>query len=338
MNDILKRIFNGDYLTEQDISYIMSVVLNDTAPHEQIAALLGALAYRGASAVEISYLAKVAKQITVPVELKSDRGFMDISGTGGDYKNTFNISSVVSFIVAAAGVPVIKHGFNGISSICGSADVFEELGINIHPPKEKLQDILNYANMVFLYAPDYNSGIEKVRNIKNAIAAPTVFNILAPLINPVSLTYQVLGVYDGTKCALLADVLLKMGLKEAFVVHSCDGMDEFTTSDENIVFHLKDGSIHKYNIPPLEEMGLSRATINDLVGGDRKENARIAYNILNGERGPKRDVVLLNAAASLVASEICPDFYQGVICASNIIDSGKALDTFEKLKQASNNI
>lgn len=332
MKQILNKVFRGETLSEEDI---FSVINNDNAAPEQVAALLGALEARSITPFELGAFFRAIKQNSSQPKLRSKKGFIDVCGTGGDCSNTFNISTTVSFVAAASGVSVIKHGNRSVSSKCGSADVLEYLKVKIDTPKEDLQKTLDRAGMVFLYAPEFNKTLAKIKKIRNAIAAPTVFNLLGPLVNPVELDYQIIGVYDKKRCALVADSLRYSSVKEAMVVYNYNGLDELSTTGENLIYHLKEGKIKTLELPPLENLGLKKAQIEDLRGDDAKTNASYIEGILNGEKGPKRDVVLLNAAAALIAAHEAKDFFEGVQKAAELIDSSRALKVLEELRKCS---
>lgn len=337
MKEILKKAFLGKSLLESEIFSIVDSIEKETIDPLQTAALLGAISAKpgGVEPQEIASFAAALRYHSKKVPLKTDLPLIDVCGTGGDCIGTFNISTAVSFIVASYNVGVIKHGARSVSSSCGSADVLEELGVKLDIENNQIQNIFNEAKMLFLYAPYYNTTMAKIKKIRNALKIPTLFNLLGPLVNPVKLDYQVIGVYDETKCELVCNSLKHLCLKEAFVVHSCDGLDELSITSDNIIYHLKDNTVKKIKLPSFDELGLKKAEIKDILGGDVKENADIILKILNGEKGPKRDIVLLNAAAALVASNIAKDFKEGVQKAAKAIDSGLALQVLERLKNVS---
>lgn len=334
MKKILNKIFKGEILNEADIHQALSEIITDKASPEQAAALLGAISSRQETPEEIAAFADFMKKNAKQLSLKSETGFIDVCGTGGDCLGTFNISTAVSFVIAGAGAKVIKHGNRSVSSKSGSADVLEKLGISIEVSEEKLQSILDETGMVFLFAPYYHSSLAKIKSIRKAIGVPTIFNLLGPLVNPANLDYQVIGVYDKNKCETVAKALLKLGIKEAIVVHGKDGLDEFSTTGENLFYHIKNGEIKMKHISP-EDVGFKKSDIKELLGGDATENAEIILKILQGAKGPKRDIILFNSAAALIVSGIAKDFEDGIKKASKSIDSGAALKVLEKLKNVS---
>lgn len=313
MKSILKNIFENDILTEAEIKELLLDITKKN------------------SYEDLSAIADYVKTQAKPLNLRNTIGFVDVCGTGGDCLGTFNISTAVSFVIAGAGAKVIKHGNRSVSSKSGSADVLEELGVSIEMPAEKLQEVLDKTGMIFLFAPLYHPSMAKIKEIRKALAVPTIFNLLGPLVNPVKLDYQVIGVYDKDKCEIVAKALLNLGIKEAMVVYGADGLDEFSTTGENLIYHIKDGKIRKEHLST-EDVGLKKAKIEDLLGGDAQENAKIILNLLKGEKGPKRDIVLLNSAAALVVSGLAKDFKEGIKKAEKSIDSGKALNVLETLK------
>ena len=316
MNEIYQKIFENTILNEVDIQQISTVLTKEQTSQDLV------------------LLAKLMKKKAKSVNLKCDKGFIDVCGTGGDCIGTFNISTVVSFVIAGAGAKVIKHGNRSVSSKSGSADVLEALKIPIEIPENKLQKILDKTGMVFLYAPYYHPSMAKIKEIRKAIGVPTIFNLLGPLANPVNLNFQVIGVYDKNKCEIIAKVLLNLGIKEAMVVHGANGLDELSTTGENLIFHIKNEKIKKFHLSP-ENVGLKRTEIKNLIGGNAEENAKIIFKILQGNKGAKRDIVLLNSAAALIVSGISKDFKDGIKKAEESIDSGSALNVLEKLKNVS---
>jgi len=341
MKTILKKALTGGILEKSEIEKVLDELMSERIIPEQASALLGAIASRGETSSEITAFATVMKNKSKAIHLKSPAGIIDVCGTGGDCAGTFNISTTVAFVLAGTGAKVVKHGNSSVSSKSGSADVLKELGVSIDIPIEKLQGILDDANMVFLFAPNYHPSMKYIKTIRKAIGVPTIFNLLGPLVNPAELDYQVIGVYDLNKCEKMIKALRDMGLKEAMVVHGKgsehpqnNGLDEISTVGETIIFHLKNGEITKTTLLP-ENVGIKRATPAELEGGDSKENAQIILDILQGATGPKRDIVVLNAAAALIVSGIAKGFEDGINKATVSIDSGAAMKVLEKLKNVS---
>lgn len=316
MNKIYQKIFEDNTLTESEIKELLLEITKKD------------------SSDDLSAIALYMKTQAKPLKFKNTTGFIDVCGTGGDCLGTFNISTAVSFVIAGAGAKVVKHGNRSISSKSGSADVLEKLGVSIEIPEEKLQEVLDETGMIFLFAPYYHPSMARIKEIRKALGVPTIFNLLGPLVNPIALDYQIIGVYDKNKCEVVAKTLLNLAIKEAMVVHGADGLDEFSTTGKNLIYHIKDGKIKKEYLSP-EDIRLKKAEIKELLGGDAEENAQIILNILNGENGAKRDIVLLNSAAALVVSGIAKDFEDGIKKAEESIDSGAALKVLEKLKNVS---
>jgi len=334
MKEILKKAFDGQVLGEFDIHQALTEITSGKASPEQAAALLGAISARGETPEELAAFALFMRQKAKLLSFQSNTALIDVCGTGGDCSGTFNISTVVSFVIAGAGAKVVKHGNRSVSSQSGSADVLEQLGILKEIPGEKIQKILDEIGMIFLFAPNYHQSMAKIKEIRKAIGVPTIFNLLGPLVNPANPEHQIIGVYDNDKCEIVAKALLILGTKEAMVVYGTDGLDEFSTTGANIYYHIKDGKITKKCLSP-EEIGIKKAQINDLAGGDAEQNAQIILEILSGAKGSKRDIVLLNSAAALIVSGIACDFEDGIIKAAASIDSGVALRVLEKLKNVS---
>jgi anthranilate phosphoribosyltransferase len=249
---------------------------------------------------------------------------VDTSGTGGDASGTFNISTATAFVTAGAGVRVAKHGNRSISSKCGSADVMEALGVNIQSTPERAAQCLREVGICFLYAPDLHSSLKQVQKVRRELRLRTMFNLLGPLTNPAGASGQVVGVYALEMVEKLAEALSMLGLHRALVVHGLDGLDEITIAGLTRVAEARDGTVRTYEVDP-EEFGMRRATLADIAGGDAVENAAIVRAVLNGEQSPRRDVVVLNAAAALVAAGRADRLAEGIPLAVRSIDSGAAV-------------
>ncbi len=335
MKNVLLKAFQGIELDKKDIEKIISGINNSTIENEQVAALLGALSTKqgGITPQELYYFSDCVKKFSKKLNLYHKNGLIDVCGSGGDCLNTFNISTAVSFVVASFDIGVAKHGARAISSKSGSVDVLSELRINPVNNEEILQKSLDKTNLTFLNASYFNATMAKIKLIRNKINFPTIFNLLGPLINPATLDYQVIGVFDENKCEVIVNSLKETKIKSAMVVHSLDGLDELSITDKNTIFHFDNGIVKKIELPELSNLGLSSATIEDIKGGDAKTNAKIIIDILNGKKGPKRDIVVLNAAAALVCAKIAKDFKEGVEKAKNAIDSKSALKVLEGVRQ-----
>src|SRR5205823_13717398 len=248
---------------------------------------------------------------------------VDTSGTGGDASGTFNISTATAFVTAGAGVRVAKHGNRSISSKCGSADVMEALGIRIQLPPERAAECLSEVGICFLYAPDLHSSMKQVQAVRRQLRLRTMFNLLGPLTNPARASGQVVGVYSADLVDKLAEALSMLGLHRALVVHGCDGLDEITITGSTRVAEVRDGTVRSYEVT-LEEFGFKRATLADISGGDAAQNAEIIRRVLDGEKSARRDVVLLNAAAALVAASRADRIADALALAVRSLDSGVA--------------
>ncbi|HSC69921.1 MAG TPA: anthranilate phosphoribosyltransferase, partial [Candidatus Methylomirabilis sp.] len=306
----------------------------------QIAAFLTALRMKGETVEELIGFARVMREKVSFVKTRarvqtslSDTGremLVDTCGTGGDATGSFNVSTATAFVVAGAGIPVAKHGNRSVSSLCGSADVVEALGVRLDLSPEGVGKCIDEVGIGFCYAPLLHKAMKYVMLARKEIRIRTVFNILGPLTNPAKASAQVIGVYDGKLTEVMAEVLKELGTVRAFVVHGEDGLDEISTTGESRVAELRDGWMRSYTIRP-EDFGLSRASLADLRGGGAADNAEIIRHILQGERGPKRDIVVLNAGAAIAAGGKAADIAEGIAMAQKAIDSGAALEKLQRL-------
>jgi anthranilate phosphoribosyltransferase len=350
--DALHRIANhGQSLTRAEAREVMAEVLTGNCTDAQIAALLTALRMKGETVEEIVGFAEAIRAVATPLPISISQAgaaapgaldlsgtgrdalaesLVDTSGTGGDASGTFNISTATAFVTAGAGVRVAKHGNRSISSKCGSADVMEELGVNIQLSPERAAQCLRVVGMCFLYAPDLHSSMKQVQKVRRELRLRTMFNLLGPLTNPAHASGQVVGVYALDMVEKLAEVLSMLGLHRALVVHGLDGLDEITITGPSRIAEARDGSVRTYEVDP-EEFGMKRATLADISGGDAFENATIIREILSGKKSPRRDVVLLNSAAALVAAGRADHLADGIPLATQSIDSGAAAAKLEVL-------
>lgn len=329
-------------VTKQDLSFdeaytTMKEIMAGETTAVQNAAFLAALSTKSTRAEtieEISGCATAMREAALAVPYTTEP-LLEIVGTGGDGSHTFNISTTSALLCAAAGVKVSKHGNRAASSLCGTADCFEALGVNIRQNPEVACQLLDQVGIAFLFAQEYHSSMKYVAPIRRELGIRTVFNILGPLTNPARPAYYLLGVYDAYLVEPLAQVLLQLGVKRALVVHGCDRMDELSLSAPSCVCEVKEGSLHSYEITP-EEVGLKRAQKEDLVGGDAAQNAQIVRDISAGsETGAKRDAALLNAGAALMVAGAAPDIASGVELARAQITSGAAQHTLEQFARLS---
>lgn len=325
---IIEKLIRKINLSEDEMIYTMNDIMEGKCSDAQISGLLMGLRMKGETVEEITGSAKLMRIKSNHVDVHSDFT-IDTCGTGGDGANTFNISTTVSFIAAAAGVPVVKHGNRSVSSRCGSADVLEALGVNIQLEPEEVQRCVEECNLGFMFAPNFNPAMKYAARARKELGVRTIFNVLGPLVNPAKAKGQVLGVFDADLTHTIAEVLNKLEVERALVVHGMDGLDEITTTRETKISKLENGRIEDYFISP-EDFGLERANSLDLVGGDAQENARILKEILQGKEGAKRDIVLLNAAAAIYVGKKANSIEEGLEIARSTIDEGLA---FEKLLQ-----
>jgi anthranilate phosphoribosyltransferase len=311
----------------------MEAIMSGAATNAQIAAFLTALRMKGETVQELIGFAEVMRQKAVRIRTRgeeiaaltgTDREMLiDTCGTGGDATGTFNVSTATAFVVAGAGLRVAKHGNRSVSSMCGSADVVETLGISLELSPAKVARCVDEIGIGFLYAPLLHTAMKHVMAARREMGVRTVFNMLGPLTNPAGANAQVIGVYAAALTEPLARVLAELGTVRAFVVHGADSLDEISNTGESRVSEVREGMARTFTVRP-EDFGMERASINDLRGGDREENARIIRAVLDGETGPKRDIVLMNAAAALVVGARARDLKEGVAIAAQSIDSGKA--------------
>jgi anthranilate phosphoribosyltransferase len=345
--DALHRIANhGQSLARSEAREVMAEVLAGNCTDAQIAALLMALRMKGETVEEIVGFAEAIRAAATPLPISPTasgaldlsgtgrdalaESLVDTSGTGGDASGTFNISTATAFVTAGAGVRVAKHGNRSISSKCGSADVMEALGVNIQLSPERAAQCLREVGICFLFAPDLHASMKQVQKVRRELRLRTMFNLLGPLTNPAHASGQVVGVYALEMVEKLAEALSMLGLHRALVVHGLDGLDEITITGPTRVAEARDGSVRTYEVDP-EEFGMQRATLADISGGDAGENAAIVREVLSGKKSPRRDVVLLNSAAALVASGRTNHLAEAIPVAEQSIDSGAAAGKLEAL-------
>jgi anthranilate phosphoribosyltransferase len=323
------RAVAGDDLTALEAEAVMEQIMSGQATQAQIAALLMTLRLKGETIEEIVGFARAMRRHATAVRPQA-RGLVDTCGTGGDGTGTFNISTTVAFVAAGAGLPVAKHGNRSVSSKSGSADVLEALGVRLDLTPAQMAQAIDEVGVGFLFAPRLHPAMKYAIGPRREIGVRTVFNVLGPLTNPAGAGYQLLGVFDGALVQPLAEVLAGLGSERAMVVHGADGLDELSTTGPNQASVLEDGRVQSQVIDPAA-LGLPQAKLKDLLGGDAATNARLTRQVLAGEAGPRRDVVLLNAAATLVVGGKAPDLEAGLTQAAQSIDSGAALATLDAL-------
>ncbi len=333
IQNILQRVVLGENLSEAEAEVMMETIMDGSATAAQIGGVLTALSIKGETLEEIAGCARVMRRKATRVSPPGR--VIDTCGTGGDQKNTFNISTTAAFVVAGAGLTVAKHGNRSVSSRCGSSDVLESLGIPVSLDAGAVEASLQKLNIGFLFAPQFHQATKAIAGPRREIGIRTIFNILGPLTNPAGASCQLLGVFRPELTEMMARVLQRLGSEHVLVVHSVDGLDEISISAPTKVTELKDGEIHTYYISP-EDVGFQRADLSAITGGSAAENGQILLNILQGEQGPRRDVVLLNAAAALIAGDKAANLREGVALAAESIDSGQALARFMEMKRFQN--
>jgi len=334
IKEAIAKVVIGANLTEAEAEAVMREIMQGEATDAQIAAYITALRVKGETVEEITGSARVMREKAVHIRLDAPYQ-VDTCGTGGDMSHTFNISTTVAFVVAGAGVAVAKHGNRSVSSKSGSADVLQALGINIEMPSHRLEECLNEVGIAFLFAPMMHQAMKYAIGPRREIGIRTIFNVLGPLTNPAGVKAQIMGVYAADLTTLLARALGNLGSTRALVVHGMDGLDEITITERTRISEYRDGSVNDYYIHP-SDFDLPAGKASDLKGGDAKENAVITLEVLKGQVGPRRDIVLLNAAAGLMAAGKAKDFRDGIRLAGDAIDSGAGMKKLEEMKKFTN--
>lgn len=333
MQEFLNRLVRGEDLDEAEAAAAMRVIFEGEATPAQIAGFIVALRMKGETVDELTGFARTARAMATPIAAGGP--LLDTCGTGGDGLHTFNISTLAAVVASAAGARVAKHGNRAASSECGSADVLEALGVKVDLGAEGVVRCLDEAGIAFLFAPVFHPSFRHAGPPRRELGVRTVFNILGPLCNPAGATRQALGVADGSIAAKVAQVLQRLGLERALVFHGADGMDELSLDGPSRVIDVNPEGVREYDLDP-QELGFRRASVEALRGGAPAQNAELARRLLAGEEGPRRDAVLLNAAAALVAAGLATDFREGVGIAVHALDSGDAgavLDRWVRVSQ-----
>ena len=335
--EALHKVVKTEHLSAEEAAAAMDEILTGEAGPVLVSGLLVALCMKGETVDEIAGFARAmrARAAVIPLRAVEAASLVDTCGTGGDSSHSFNISTVSAFVVAGAGVPVAKHGNRSISSRCGSADVLEALGASVQLTPEQVAASIESVGIGFLFAPLIHPAMRHAQPVRAELKMRTVFNMLGPLTNPAGAGAQVMGVFDIKLVAMIAEVLAGLGLRRGFVVHGSDGLDEITTTGATLVAEIADGKVVERRLTP-DDFGLPTAQPDDLVGGDREANAAIAREILAGRPGPRRDIVVANAAAALVAAGRAEDFRDGAVLSAESIDSGKALGALEEFVRFTN--
>lgn len=324
---ILNKLISGNNLSQKEAGFLLEAVIAQKLNMSQATALLVALRTKGETVDEILGFIKTMRKhmvkMTAPLAI-------DIVGTGGDGSGTFNISTASSFVVAGLGVPVAKHGNRAASSKCGSADVLDALGVNINLTSIQAEEVFKKIGFVFLFAPLYHPAMKQIGPVRKELGFRTIFNFLGPFLNPARTTKQILGVPEPVIAGKLAQVALRLNFKQLLLVLSEDGMDELTTTAKTLVFEIKGKVLRSYKISP-EQFGFKRVTKKDLAGEGPEQNAELVKNILNGQKGPQRDIVLLNSAAAFYLYGKAKNIREGIKLAEQSIDQGFAAKKLEAL-------
>jgi anthranilate phosphoribosyltransferase len=343
IKQLIARVVRGEDLTEDEMAGAMDEIVSGAATAAQIGAFITALRLKGETVDEITGAARTMRAKTAKININNhavnidrdeinieDETILDIVGTGGDGTRTFNVSTTTAFVAAGGGIKVAKHGNRAVSSLCGSADVLESLNVNLDLSSTDVENCINEIGIGFLYAPLFQGAMKYAAGPRREIGIRSIFNLLGPVTNPAGASAQVLGVYEAGLTDKIALVLKRLGTREAFVVCGEGTYDEISICGPTQVSHLKGGEVRTFQMTP-EEYGLNLADCGDIVGGDAAENAKITRSILDGDKGPRRDMVLLNASAAFVAGGICGNISEGIRIAADAIDSGKARQKLDNL-------
>ena len=328
IKEAIDILVSGNSLTTEQAAEVMREIMDGEATPAQFGSFVTALRLKGETVEEIAGMARVMREKSVPVSVSGPLVYT--CGTGGDASKTFNISTTAAFVVAGAGLKVAKHGNRGMSSGCGSADVLDALGVKIELGAPEVEKCLENVGIGFMFAPVFHPAMKYAAPSRKEIGIRTVFNILGPMTNPAGAQSQLLGVFEESLAIKMAQVLCLLGCQHALVVHGEDGLDEVTLGGKTTVCELKGDEVSRYYIDP-EDFGFPRTGLSSLRGGPPQENADILRRVLRGEKGPYRDIVLMNAAAALVAGDLATDLEKGVRLASEAIDSGRAMEKLDGL-------
>jgi len=345
--EAIKRVIDRIDLTEAEAQSVLEQIMSGQCTDAQVASLLTALRMKGETVGELTGFARVmrrkASRVVPQLRVNAEIGgtereaLIDTCGTGGDVSGSFNVSTATAFVVAGAGFRVAKHGNRSVSSQCGSADVVEALGVKIQLKPDNIARCIDEVGIGFLHAPLLHDAMKYVAVVRKQMGIRTIFNMLGPLTNPAGANIQVVGVYAAPLTELLASVLKELGSTRALVVHGSDGLDEISITAESKITELNNGELTTYIVAP-EDFGMNRSTLSEIQGGDAYQNSQIIRGILRGAVGPRRDIVVLNAAAALLATSRANDFRDGVRIAIESIDSGDALRKLEHLIKFTNQV
>lgn len=333
-NEFLKKIISRQDLTEEEMTEAMGLIMSGSVTDAQIGAFMGALSTKGETFAELAGAARAMRRKASRIQVTSDT-VVDTCGTGGDGAQTFNISTTAAFIVAGCGVTVAKHGNRSVSSKCGSADVLEALGVRLDIDPEVVEEAVREVGIGFLFAPVFHGAMRHAARARKDLGVRSIFNMLGPLTNPAGANCQLLGVYAPALTEMFAQALRMLGARRAIVVHGHEGLDEISICAPTRVTELRDGLIKTYDLTPEQLLGRC-AKPDELLGGDAAQNAGIIRNILAGQRGPRRDVAVVNAAGALMAAGVSESFPDGIRMAEASIDEGAAASKLEALVRFTN--
>ena len=334
ITDVIQNLVDRKDLSEHEAATVMGEIMSGEATDAQVAAFLTALRMKGETADELVGFSRVMRERALPFWDGEPMEVLDTCGTGGDRSGTFNISTAAAFVAAGAGATVAKHGNRSVSSRSGSADVLEALGVDIQMTPERLRTALREAGIGFLFAQAFHKSMKHVMPARTEIRVRTVFNFLGPLANPANACFQVVGVNSISILELMASSLNRLGVRHAFVVHGEGGLDEIAISGPSNVIEVSDGGLRHMSVSP-GDFDLSTSPLDAIRGGDSNRNAEIIRDVLTGKKGPHRDAVLINAAAAITAAGLGTDLADGFRIGAEAIDSGRALETLEALKELS---
>lgn len=329
--DALNQLLNGQDLSHDQMLAVMQQVMGGELATAQISALLIALRLKGETVDEITAAATVMRELSTKVNIKDTAHLIDTCGTGGDGIQTFNVSTVSAFVAAAAGAKVAKHGGRSVSSTCGSADVLEELGVDVNKTPDEVADSVDAIGIGFMFAPNHHSAMKHAAPVRKELGIRTIFNLLGPLTNPAAARRQVMGVFDRALTGKLAQVLQKLGSEHVLVVHGADGMDEISLTGDTYVAELKSGKVTEYTVNPTQ-FGLAIHRLKDIQIQNAAESKAMIMDVLNGKTGAPRDIVLLNAGAAIYVAGITATLAAGIEKAAQMIDDGVALSKLEALQ------
>lgn len=330
------QIIQGVDLDRKEMTACMTEIMTGQATPAQIGSFITALRLKGETVEEITGAAIVMREKASKINpCKADEIIVDTCGTGGDGKNTFNISTVAAFVVSGAGLKVAKHGNRAVSSKCGSADLLKALGVNMEITPEEVEECIKTIGIGFLFAPVFHKAMKHAIGPRREIGIRTIFNVLGPLTNPCNANCQVLGVYSEKLTEVIAYVLKNLGTKACFVVHGLEGLDEISIAGKTKISELKNGNVKTYTVEP-EDFGIKNAKLSDITGGSIEENVKLALDVLKGGETPRQNIVFMNSSAALVAGGMAKNFKEGVEIAKESLRSGKAMEKLEKLKEFTN--